>query len=206
MRLHAATLPPALNVVLPPAVITAIGLSAALTALSALTMPAPHWPCTQAHSPEPSAAVAGHCGSPAGCGNAVALDSMRAISCERRQIRVDRAHQRGDSRDDGCGKAGAEIVRSVHHVRVAVAARHRQPEIDGRVDGPQAGGRERGDAIARRRADAHLGPQAAVSHLGAYIAQPRHREHAAAIAGRVHRRRSHCRPKPRSTRPWRSRY
>src|SRR5271155_5601695 len=82
VRLHAATLPPALNVVLPAAAIAAIGLSAALTALSALTMPAPHWPCTQAHSPEPSAEVAGHCASPTGCGNAVALDSMRAISCE----------------------------------------------------------------------------------------------------------------------------
>jgi hypothetical protein len=55
VRLHAATLPPALNVVLLPLafVITEMGLKAALTALNAFTMPAPHsLPLLgQAHSP-----------------------------------------------------------------------------------------------------------------------------------------------------------
>jgi hypothetical protein len=64
--------------VLPLAEIAAIGLSAALTALNAFTMPAPHWLCTQAHSPAEESA--GHWGSPAGCGNRLALDFMREIS------------------------------------------------------------------------------------------------------------------------------
>src|SRR6202030_1009232 len=79
--LQAATLPLASNtVLLPPADIAAIGLSAALTAFSALTMPAPHWPETQEHSPAES--MVGHTGRvPVFAGNGVALDSMREINC-----------------------------------------------------------------------------------------------------------------------------
>src|SRR5260370_39803503 len=90
VTLQAATLPPASNTALLPALTVAgtataaIGLSAALTALSALTMPAPHWPGTQEHSPgfgpvgEPTL---GHTGKLLEfAGNGVELDSMRAIS------------------------------------------------------------------------------------------------------------------------------
>jgi hypothetical protein len=69
---QAAALPPASNVPLPPAkpagIFTAeIGLSAAFTALNALTMPAPQVPVVHAHSTfevEPAT----HCAKPAGCG------------------------------------------------------------------------------------------------------------------------------------------
>lgn len=81
VKLQAAALPLASKVVLPVAAITAIGLSAALTALSALIMPAPHCPDTQAHSTDGSDPLAPHWASPAGCGNGVALDLMRAMSC-----------------------------------------------------------------------------------------------------------------------------
>ena len=57
-----------------------IGCCAAITAFRALTMPAPHCPATHAHSPLVGSVV-GQVGTPAAPGgNAVALDSMRAIS------------------------------------------------------------------------------------------------------------------------------
>jgi hypothetical protein len=88
---QAGALPPASNVPLPlvkPAGIftAAIGLSAALTALNALTIPAPQVVgavVVQRHSTcegEPFT----HCGVGGvvtGCGYGVALDLMRAISC-----------------------------------------------------------------------------------------------------------------------------
>ena len=77
--MHAATLALASNIVLLDAVITAIGARAAVTALSAFSMPAPHSLLVHAHSP--FALVLGHCCNPAGCGNALALASIRAISC-----------------------------------------------------------------------------------------------------------------------------
>src|SRR5258708_4730938 len=84
VRLQAAALPLASNTVLPMADIAAIGLSADLTALSALTMPAPHWPETHEHSPglDPVLGTTlGHTGRfPVFAGNGVALDSMRAIN------------------------------------------------------------------------------------------------------------------------------
>jgi len=59
----------------------AIGLRAALTALNAFTMPAPHWVETQEHSPD-AGSVLGHTGRfPVLGGNAVALDLMREITC-----------------------------------------------------------------------------------------------------------------------------
>jgi hypothetical protein len=76
--LQAATLALASNVLVPGVVMTAIGSSAALTALSAFTIPAPHWFGPHAHSVDPFDAV--HWGTPAGCGNGLALDLMRAIS------------------------------------------------------------------------------------------------------------------------------
>ena len=57
----------------------AIGLSAALTALRAFTIPAPQVPAVQAHSAldvEPAT----HCANPVGCGNGVALAFKRAMS------------------------------------------------------------------------------------------------------------------------------
>src|SRR5271163_3962389 len=81
VRLHAATLPLASNIVLLVADITEMGFSAAVTALNAFTMPAPHWPVTQEHWPEVGSVV-GHTGRfPVLGGNGVALDCMRAISC-----------------------------------------------------------------------------------------------------------------------------
>src|ERR1700730_8210816 len=77
--LQAATLALASNVLVPAVVMTAIGARAAVTALSAFSMPAPHSPLVHAHSP--FALVFGHCCNPAGCGNALALASIRAISC-----------------------------------------------------------------------------------------------------------------------------
>src|SRR5882724_12028073 len=82
---HAAALPLASRVALPvvkPAgtLTAAIGLSAALTAPRAFTMPAPQVVVVQAHSPlelDPDA----HCARPAGCGYGVALARIRAISC-----------------------------------------------------------------------------------------------------------------------------
>jgi len=76
--LHAATLALASNIVLPDAVMTTIGLRAAVTALSAFTIPAPHWFGPHAHSVDPFDAV--HWETPVGCGNGLALDLMRAIS------------------------------------------------------------------------------------------------------------------------------
>ena len=88
MALQAAALPPASKVALPeakPAGIdtAAIGLSAAMTALNALTMPAPHVLVVQAHSTldEDPATHCGVGGVVTGCGNAVALDCMRAMIC-----------------------------------------------------------------------------------------------------------------------------
>jgi len=80
VRWQAATLPPASKVSLPVIEITAMGFRAASTALSALTMPAPHSlpSLGQAHSPEP--VLAEQTGTPAGCGKGLELDSMRAIS------------------------------------------------------------------------------------------------------------------------------
>src|SRR5450631_3146769 len=59
----------------------AIGLCAAFTALSAFTMPAPHWPGTHEHS-WLVGSVAGHTGRPPVFGgNGLALTLIRAISC-----------------------------------------------------------------------------------------------------------------------------
>src|SRR5258708_8198407 len=88
LTLHAATLPLASNTAGLPAVTVAgrataaMGLCAALTALSALTIPAPHWVPSfgQAHSPL-FASLAGHTGRPVGWGNRVALDLILAINC-----------------------------------------------------------------------------------------------------------------------------
>jgi hypothetical protein len=77
VRLQAATLALASNIVLLDAVMTAIGLRAAVTALSAFTIPAPHWFGPHAHSVDPFDAV--HWGTVVD-GNGVALDLMRAIS------------------------------------------------------------------------------------------------------------------------------
>ena len=88
--MQAATLPLASNIAGVPTArvagdaMAAIGFNAALTALNALTMPAPHWlPLLgQAHSPVPATgSTAGHTGMLAGAGNGVALDLIRAISC-----------------------------------------------------------------------------------------------------------------------------
>src|ERR1700760_4638753 len=80
---QAAALPDASSVpaVKPAGTLTAaIGLSAAVTALSALTMPAPQVPVVHAHSTLELVLVE-HCATPAGCGNGVALAFMRAINC-----------------------------------------------------------------------------------------------------------------------------
>ena len=85
MAPQAGALPPASKLPLPdvnPVGIftAAMGLSAAFTARNALIMPAPQVPVVQAHSTlelEPAT----HCAKPAGCGKAVALPLMRAISC-----------------------------------------------------------------------------------------------------------------------------
>jgi len=86
LTLHAATLPLASNTAGVPAVTVAgrataaMGLCAALTALSALAIPAPHWPCTQEHSPVTESTL-GHTGRfPEFGGNGLAPDFMRAIS------------------------------------------------------------------------------------------------------------------------------
>src|SRR5450631_3127997 len=92
MTLQAAMLPLASNTALVPAssvvgtATTAIGFRAAFTALSAFTIPAPHWPGTHEHSPglvPPDGTTTGHTGSkfPVFAGNGVALDSMREIIC-----------------------------------------------------------------------------------------------------------------------------
>jgi hypothetical protein len=86
--LQAATLPlastmagtPMLNVA--GGAMAAIGFCAALTAPSALTMPAPHWLLSlgQAHSPLLGSTF-GQTGTAAGAGNGFAAALMRAISC-----------------------------------------------------------------------------------------------------------------------------
>src|SRR5271170_95239 len=87
VRLQAAELPPASKTALLPAlkpagtITAAIGFRAAFTARSAFTMPAPHWPGTQEHSPLVGSTL-GQTGRFAVFGgNALALDSMRAMSC-----------------------------------------------------------------------------------------------------------------------------
>src|SRR5450432_2120694 len=84
--LHAAALPPPLKVKLPlPAEspvgnsTAAMGLSAALTALKAFSIPAPHWLVVQAHSFV--LLKLGQTGVPGGAVNGDALDLMRAINC-----------------------------------------------------------------------------------------------------------------------------
>jgi hypothetical protein len=86
--LHAAALPAPSKVALPevkPAGIdtAAIGLSAAMTALNAFTMPAPQVLVVQAHSTleEDPATHCGVGGFVTGCGNGVALALMRAMIC-----------------------------------------------------------------------------------------------------------------------------
>src|ERR1700733_2872446 len=82
---HAAALPDASSVALPVLKLAgmltaAMGLSAALTALNAFTMPAPQVVVVQAHSTlEEDPAT--HWGTPAGCGKGDALALIRAISC-----------------------------------------------------------------------------------------------------------------------------
>lgn len=86
LPLQAATLAAALNTA-PGAMffgitITPIGRCAALTALNAFTMPAPHWLPSfgQAHSPL-LGSVVGQVGTPAApAGNALALPASRAAS------------------------------------------------------------------------------------------------------------------------------
>lgn len=83
--LQAAALPDAssvkLPVVNPPGIFTAaIGLSAVVTALRALTMPAPQVAVVHAHSTL-ELELFEHCATPAGCGNGVALALILAINC-----------------------------------------------------------------------------------------------------------------------------
>ena len=80
-------LPPALNVVPPPAADHRNRIERGLERRSArLAMPAPHSPRTQAHSPWPiGRGVAGHCGSPAGCGKAVRARFDARDQLRRRQ-------------------------------------------------------------------------------------------------------------------------
>lgn len=59
--------------------IAAIGFWAALTALNAFTMPAPHSEVVQAHSTLEEV-VLEHTGVPAGCGNGLALALIRVIN------------------------------------------------------------------------------------------------------------------------------
>src|SRR5882757_1679540 len=82
---HAGALPPPSMVALPDAntagiVIAAIGSRAALTALRALTMPAPQVVVVQVHSTFDVDPLT-HRATPAGCGYGVALALIRAMSC-----------------------------------------------------------------------------------------------------------------------------
>ncbi len=87
LRPHAATLPEASSTMAPPPLpagnaTAAMGRCAASTARNAFTMPAPHSLPSLGHAHSPlDGSVFGHTGSPAGCGNATALDSIRAINC-----------------------------------------------------------------------------------------------------------------------------
>src|ERR1700722_484212 len=87
VRLQEAALPPASKTAMLPAfkpagtATAAMGFCAAFTALSALIMPAPHWPATQEHSLLVGSTL-GQTGRLALFGgNGLALDSMRAMSC-----------------------------------------------------------------------------------------------------------------------------
>src|SRR5450631_598583 len=88
VRPQEAALPDASSTAVLPAAVdagtttAAIGRSAAFTACSAFTMPAPHsLPSVgQAHSPVAASAF-GQTGRPAGCGKALALACILAMSC-----------------------------------------------------------------------------------------------------------------------------
>jgi len=176
--------------------------SAALTALSAFTMPAPHSlpSLGQAHSPLDGSAF-GKIGAPAGCGKTTALDFDPRDQLRRGEIRVDRTHSEPRYRTrwapqnsfpswDWFGSCKCCRLGTVKPVFVVVSMdlRHAPDEFT---------------QLPARCGNAYLCTQTAVSNLGADVAQsatasnpvqlPGASTGPACVAGRGHDQHSHCR-------------
>ncbi len=189
MRPQDAALPLASKALLASTLTAAIGRSAESTAASAFTMPVPHCPVGR------TGAFSGH-----GIGERTNGQTRRVRrerfrtageprpQFGRRQIGVDRAHQRGDAGDDRRREARAQI--DVGLVGVDVRRRRRRAGVRRRIDRAQTGA-ARLHAIAGRRRERDFGPRTAVADLRADVAQARHGDHArderTAIGGRIDR-------------------